>query len=101
MEFPAPIPPPISFPTNLAIPDPVVLEPPGPEFRWEPVPIYVEDVPNPIPSPEPRPAVSEETTEEQAAEEQVTEASEQETKPEGPNKGENKKPTEAGIEITK
>jgi hypothetical protein len=95
MEFPAPIPPPILFPNNFTLPEPVVLETPGPEFQWEPVPIFVEDVPNPIPSPEPRPDVAEDTVEEQEAEEQK-ERREQEEKTEGPNKGENKEPTEAG-----
>ncbi len=59
MEFPTPIPPAIPLPNTIALPEPVLIQPQQREFQWEPVPIYVEDVPNPIPAPKPRPNVSE------------------------------------------
>ena len=68
MELPAPIPPPIPFPENFTIPTPVLMQPEGREFQWEPVPLYIEDVPNPIPAPNPKPKVddgTQEQTEEQ------------------------------------
>ena len=90
MEFPAPIPPPIPFPTDFGIPDPIMVEPRASEFQWEPVPIYVEDVPNPIPPPNPRPAVAEDSGE--AAEESEEEREEEREAEEKPTEETKDKP---------
>ena len=75
MEVPIPIAPPVPFPSNLSFPDPIFAEPKGPEFEWAPVPIYVEDIPNPIPPPNPRPAVAEDSEADVDAEDEEDQAS--------------------------
>ena len=70
MEFSTPIPPPIPITGGFDLPEPILVQPRGQEFQWEPVPMYVEDIPNPIPAPQPRPAVPEDSSEEELEEEQ-------------------------------
>ena len=87
MEFPAPIPPPIPITGGFNLPDPVLVQPRGQEFQWEPVPIYVDDIPNPIPPPNPRPAVPEDSS---AEDEELEEEERQEEEAASENKEEAK-----------
>ena len=48
---PIPIPPPFPIQGGIKIPDPVIIQPPSPEFQWEPVPMFIENIPQPIPTP--------------------------------------------------
>ena len=48
-----PIPPPFPIQGGIQLPDPVLIQPSGQEFQWEPVPMYIEDIPQEIPTPNP------------------------------------------------
>jgi hypothetical protein len=48
-----PIPPPIPIQGGILVPEPVLIQPSGQEFQWEPVPMYIENVPTNIPTPNP------------------------------------------------
>ena len=61
-----PIPPAFPIQGGIQIPEPVLIEPTGQPFLWEPVPLYVEDIPEDIPTP--NPGQSNENTEEDAEE---------------------------------
>ena len=80
-----PIPPPFPIQGGIQIPDPILVQPSRQEFQWEPVPMYIEDIPPPIPTP--NPSQSNENTEaEQEEEEEQEEKNNSETKegsPEG------------------
>ena len=56
-----PIPPPFPIQGGIQIPEPILIEPTGQPFLWEPVPLYVEDIPKDIPTP--NPGNSDESTE--------------------------------------
>ena len=63
-----PIPPPFPIKGGIQIPDPILVQPSRQEFQWEPVPMYIEDIPPPIPTPNPSQS-NENTEKEQEAEE--------------------------------
>ena len=48
-----PIPPPIPIQGGIQVPDPVLIQPSGQKFQWEPVPMYIENIPTNIPTPNP------------------------------------------------
>ena len=48
-----PIPPPFPIQGGIQIPEPILIQPTGQPFLWEPVPIFVEDIPQEIPTPNP------------------------------------------------
>ena len=60
-----PIPIPIPIQGGIQLPDPVLIQPSGQEFQWEPVPMYIEDIPREIPTPNPNVNPSSEETEEE------------------------------------
>ena len=62
-----PIPPPFPIQGGIQIPDPILVQPSRQEFQWEPVPMYIEDIPPPIPTP--NPSQSNENTEAEQEEE--------------------------------
>ena len=63
-----PIPLPFPIQGGIQIPDPILVQPSRQEFQWEPVPMYIEDIPPPIPTP--NPSQSNENTEAEQEEEQ-------------------------------
>ena len=69
-----PIPPPIPIQGGIQFPDPILIQPSGQEFQWEPVPMYIEDIPREIPTP--NPSGSNETAEEEEEEAEEREAKE-------------------------
>ena len=69
-----PIPPAFPIQGGIQIPEPVLIEPTGQPFLWEPVPLYVEDIPEDIPTP--NPGQSNENTEEEQEAEENSEAKE-------------------------
>ncbi len=79
-----PIPPPFPIQGGIEIPDPVIIQPPGPEFQWAPVPMFIEDIPQPIPTPT--------TGSIDQTEEEIEEEAEE---TEGPNQEKNKNESEA------
>ena len=74
-----PIPPPFPIQGGIQIPEPILVEPTGKPFLWEPVPIFVEDIPQEIPTP--NPGQSNESTEAEQEEEENSEG--KENSPEG------------------
>ncbi len=54
-----PIAPPAPIPSSFRVPDVIFIAPTPPDFEWEPVPIFVEDIPEELESPEPKPKVEE------------------------------------------
>ena len=72
-----PIPPPIPIQGGIQFPDPILIQPSGQEFQWEPVPMYIEDIPREIPTPNPG---NINQTEEEAEEEEAEEKESKETK---------------------
>ena len=83
-----PIPPPIPFAGGFVIPEPVLVEPTGQAFQWQPVPMYIENIPKDIPTPSPRPTL--EQAEEAEAEEEEERQAEEEQK-EGQAEGQKEK----------
>ena len=63
-----PIPLPFPIQGGIQVPDPVLIQPSGQEFQWEPVPMYIEDIPQEIPTPNPGNVNQTETEEEEEAE---------------------------------
>ena len=70
-----PIPPSFPIADGIQVPDAILIEPPGPEFQWEAVPMYIEDIPQDIPTPNPGSSQEETEQEDSEEEEQTNEGS--------------------------
>ena len=64
-----PIAPPIPIQGGILIPEPILAQPTGQPFLWEPVPMYIEDIPQAIPTPNPGGSGETEEAEEEESEE--------------------------------
>ena len=69
-----PIPPAFPIQGGIRIPEPILIQPSGQKFQWEPVPMYIENIPQDIPTP--NPGQSNENTEENQGTEENSEAKE-------------------------